>query len=130
MTTVHCRLVRDRIDTAAVLAEVGREAAGASVLFVGTTRSITGDVVTRSLDYEAHEPLAEGQLAHLAGAAVQEFALSACAGGRGERGGGHERPASPRGLRRGRVAHGADQAGGTDLEARRGRRRHAHVGAS
>ena len=79
MTTVHCRLVRDRIDTAAVLAEVGRETAGASVLFVGTTRSITGDVVTRSLDYEAHEPLAEGQLAHLAGAAVQEFALSACA---------------------------------------------------
>jgi len=79
MTTVHCRLVRDRIDTAAVLAEVGRETAGASVLFVGTTRSITGDVVTRSLDYEAHEPLAEDQLAHLARAAVQEFALSACA---------------------------------------------------
>lgn len=79
MTPIRCSLVHDRIDTAAVLADVARESAGATVLFVGTTRGHTGDIVTRSLEYEAHTPLAEAQLRGLAEEAVKAFALSACA---------------------------------------------------
>ena len=79
MTAVWCALVRDPIDTAALLRRVSHAAAGANVLFVGTTRAITGDVVTRSLDYEAHEPLAEAQLRELADAAVRTSGLTACA---------------------------------------------------
>jgi molybdopterin synthase catalytic subunit len=74
-----CALVRDPIDTAALLASVGRDDAGANVLFVGTTRGITGSVVTRSLDYEAHEPLAEARLRELAAEAVRIFGLTATA---------------------------------------------------
>lgn len=79
MTSIRCSLVHDRIDTAVVLADVAREAAGANVLFVGTTRGRTGDIVTRSLDYEAHAPLAEAQLRGLAEEAIRAFGLSACA---------------------------------------------------
>jgi|688.fasta_scaffold94121_2 molybdopterin synthase catalytic subunit len=79
MAAVWCALVRDPIDTAALLCRVSHAAAGANVLFVGTTRGITGDVVTRSLDYEAHEPLAEGHLRDLADEAVRSFGLAACA---------------------------------------------------
>ena len=79
MTAVWCALVHEPIDAAALLGRVGHIAAGATVLFVGTTRGITGDVVTRSLDYEAHEPLAETLLRELAAEAVQTFSLTACA---------------------------------------------------
>lgn len=79
MAAVWCALVRDPIDTEALLCRVSHPAAGANVLFVGTTRGITGDVVTRSLDYEAHEPLAEAQLRDLADEAVRSFGLTACA---------------------------------------------------
>lgn len=79
MSTVQCRLVHDRIDTTAVLAAVAGDAAGATVLFVGTTRAFTGEIVTRSLDYEAYEPLAEAQLRHAADEAMTAFGLTACA---------------------------------------------------
>ena len=79
MKAVWCALVREPIDTAALLDRVGNAAAGANVLFVGTTRRITGDIVTRSLDYEAHEPLAKAQLRDLTDEAVRLFALTACA---------------------------------------------------
>lgn len=78
MTAARCSLVHDRIDTAAVLAGVAGDAAGANVLFVGTTRGLTGDVVTRGLEYEAHEPLAAAQLAGIADQAAKTFALTAC----------------------------------------------------
>ncbi|MEI6240934.1 MAG: molybdenum cofactor biosynthesis protein MoaE [Planctomycetia bacterium] len=79
MTAVRCGLVHDPIDTAAVLADVGRAGAGANVLFLGTTRGLTGDVVTRGLEYEAHEPLAEARMRGLAEEAVKTFGLTACA---------------------------------------------------
>jgi molybdopterin synthase catalytic subunit len=72
-------LVHGAIDTAAVLAAVASDAAGANVLFVGTTRGITEGVVTRSLDYEAHEPMARGELERLRDEAVARFGLVACA---------------------------------------------------
>lgn len=79
MATVECRLVREEIDPAALLAVVADAAAGASVLFVGTTRGVTGDVITLGLEYEAHEQLAESSLRALAGEAVRRFALVGCA---------------------------------------------------
>jgi molybdopterin synthase catalytic subunit len=72
-------LVHGAIDTAAVLAAVASDAAGANVLFVGTTRGITDGLVTRSLDYEAHEPMARGELERLRDEAVARFGLVACA---------------------------------------------------
>lgn len=53
--------------------------AGAAVLFVGTARGVTDGAVTRSLEYEAHGPLAAESLARLCAAAVARFGLVACA---------------------------------------------------
>lgn len=78
MATVACRLVRNEIDTASLLAGIADSAAGANVLFVGTTRGLTGDVVTRCLDYEAHEPMAERLIDELAQEAVTRFGLTGC----------------------------------------------------
>ncbi len=71
-------LVWERIDAARLLAAVSDDAAGANVLFVGTTRGMTAGVLTRRLAYEAHEPLARAVLARLRDEAMAEFALSAC----------------------------------------------------
>jgi molybdopterin synthase catalytic subunit len=76
---VESLLVREPIDSAARLAAVSDDAAGANVLFVGTTRSVTDGVITARLAYEAHEPLAREILAQLAARAVDRFGLSACA---------------------------------------------------
>ena len=72
-------LVHGAIDAAAVLAAVASDAAGANVLFVGTTRGITDGLVTRSLEYEAHEPMARGELERLRSEAITRFGLEACA---------------------------------------------------
>ncbi|MFM8705474.1 MAG: molybdenum cofactor biosynthesis protein MoaE [Planctomycetia bacterium] len=73
------RLVHGAIDTAAVLEAVASDAAGANVLFVGTTRGITDGIVTRSLEYEAHEPMARGELERLRDEAIARFGLESCA---------------------------------------------------
>jgi molybdopterin synthase catalytic subunit len=72
-------LVHGPIDTSVVLAAVASDAAGANVLFVGTTRGITDGLVTRSLEYEAHEPLARDELERLRSEAIVRFGLEACA---------------------------------------------------
>ena len=53
------------IDSQAVLESVQNTRAGAVVLFLGTTRSITGDRGTDSLDYECYESMATRQLESL-----------------------------------------------------------------
>ena len=55
-------LVREPIDAARLLEAVGSAAAGANVLCLGTTRGVTDGVVTRSLEYEAHETMAAERL--------------------------------------------------------------------
>ena len=70
--------VRDGIDTAAVLAGVADVAAGGNVLFVGTARGMTAGLVTRRLDYDAHEPLAAATLEGLRRDAIARFGLTAC----------------------------------------------------
>jgi len=72
-------LVRETIDAARVLASVADHAAGANVLFTGTTRCVTDGVRTRSLVYEAHEPLAWAVLARLREEATAGFGLTRCA---------------------------------------------------
>lgn len=70
--------VRSPIDAAALLAAVGDAAAGGNVLFVGTARGVTDGVVTRSLAYDAHEPLAMAALESLRQHAIERFGLVAC----------------------------------------------------
>lgn len=72
-------LVRRPIDAARLLAAVARPTAGASVVFVGTVRGTTGDVVTTAIEYEAHEAMAAFAIERLCTAAVERFGLAACA---------------------------------------------------
>jgi molybdopterin synthase catalytic subunit len=58
-------LTREPIDFAALTERVWSPHAGAVVLFLGTVRDVTGDVVTEALDYTAYEPMAARQLAAL-----------------------------------------------------------------
>jgi molybdopterin synthase catalytic subunit len=71
-------LVRAPIDAARLLAAVADDAAGANVLFTGTTRGVTAGVTTRRLAYEAHEPLAIAVLSRLRDEALTTFSLTAC----------------------------------------------------
>jgi molybdopterin synthase catalytic subunit len=54
------------IDTQAVFSAVSTPAAGAVVLFLGTTREFTAGRQTTALDYEAYRPMAERNLSDLA----------------------------------------------------------------
>lgn len=72
-------LVREPILTDRLLARVADAAAGANVLFTGTTRGLTAGQVTEQLVYEAHEPLAEARLQALCAEATARFGLTACA---------------------------------------------------
>lgn len=48
---------------------------GAHAWFLGVTRRLTEDRITTSLAYEAHEPMAIGQLQQLAQQAIERFGL-------------------------------------------------------
>jgi molybdopterin synthase catalytic subunit len=71
-------LVHGPVDPAVLLAAVGDVTAGGNVLFVGTARGVTAGVSTRSLTYDAHEPLALATLADLRREAIDRFSLTAC----------------------------------------------------
>lgn len=67
------------IDVAAVLQSVQSPLAGATVLFLGTTREVTVDRRTESLDYEAYGDMAEKKMAELEAEARQRWPLVGCA---------------------------------------------------
>ena len=71
-------LVHGCIDGQRLLTEVANAAAGASVLFLGTTRGITDGVETHALEYEAHEPMAAASLQALREEALRRFTLLDC----------------------------------------------------
>ncbi len=73
------RLTHDPIDSAAVLASVSSRAAGAVVLFLGTTREFTAGKQTASLDYECYPEMAEKKLAELEAEARRRWPLEECA---------------------------------------------------
>lgn len=71
-------LTNDPIDTAAALAHVASNEAGAVVLFLGTTREFTRGRRTESLDYECYAEMAEKKLAELEAEARRRWPLIGC----------------------------------------------------
>jgi molybdopterin synthase catalytic subunit len=69
------QLTTSPIDTAQVLAAVQSSAAGAIVLFVGTTRDNTAGRATMSLDYECYPEMALAKLAQLEQEARSQWEL-------------------------------------------------------
>ena len=67
------------IETGALLRAVESNLAGAVVLFLGTTREMTGDRRTQSLVYEAYETMARQKMAELADEARRRWPLTGCA---------------------------------------------------
>ena len=71
-------LLHGPIDTSGLLKQVACDEAGANLLFTGTTRRTTGDVITDWLEYEAYQSLAETELHQLRREAVTTFGLTGC----------------------------------------------------
>ena len=67
------------IDLAAILDRVQSHAAGAVVLFLGTTREITAGRRTESLEYECYPEMARRKLTELEAEARQRWPITACA---------------------------------------------------
>lgn len=67
------------IDTSTVLAAVQSPAAGAAVLFLGTTRQITAGRRTTSLDYECYPEMAQRKLTELEAEARRRWPILDCA---------------------------------------------------
>ncbi len=72
-------LIERPIDSSALLEQVNSPLAGAVVLFLGTTRELTGERRTRHLDYECYPEMAEKKLAELEGEARRRWNLTDCA---------------------------------------------------
>jgi len=72
-------LTTQPIDTAAVLQGVASPQAGAVVLFVGTTRELTGERRTSWLDYECYPDMARRKLEELESEARRRWELVGCA---------------------------------------------------
>jgi molybdopterin synthase catalytic subunit len=77
MTTMIA-LTHDPIDIPALLAHVGSPLAGAVVLFLGTTRQVTGQRHTDALTYECYPEMAARQLAELEQTARMRWPLVEC----------------------------------------------------
>lgn len=72
------RIQSEPIDTFALTNEVGDLDAGAVVLFVGTTRRMTGEKETVKLEYDCYRPMAEAELTMLRNQAMQRWPLKCC----------------------------------------------------
>ncbi|MDB4639348.1 molybdenum cofactor biosynthesis protein MoaE [bacterium] len=71
----HIELVDEPIQLEALRDRVDHPDAGAQGWFVGVTRRTTGDLITKTLHYEAHQSMAKCELMKLAQDAVKEFSL-------------------------------------------------------
>lgn len=71
-------LTHDPIDVPALLAHVSSPLAGAVVLFLGTTRQVTGSRQTDALTYECYPEMAERQLSELEQQARSRWPLVEC----------------------------------------------------
>jgi molybdopterin synthase catalytic subunit len=72
-------IVDKMIDTSVVIARVQSPAAGAAVLFLGTTREFTNGRQTNSLDYECYPEMAQRKLAELEAEAKRRWPILDCA---------------------------------------------------
>jgi molybdopterin synthase catalytic subunit len=71
-------LTQRPIDPSTVLAQVSSNQAGAVVLFLGTTREMTGERRTLSLDYECYPEMAHKKLAELEAQARTRWPIVEC----------------------------------------------------
>ena len=72
-------ITKSPIDTVKLLEQVQSSEAGATVLFVGTTRRVTEGRETVRLHYEAYETMATAELQRLEQAARRRWPLEQCA---------------------------------------------------
>ena len=66
------------IDTAAVLASVQSDQAGAAVLFVGSTRQFTDGRETLKLDYQCYEAMAIKKMTEILEQASNQWKIESC----------------------------------------------------
>jgi molybdopterin converting factor subunit 1 len=71
----HAAIVRERIETRAVLEGIKRAEDGAAVVFEGVVRDNTHGRRTHYLDYEAYEDMAVKQMEELAEQALARFSI-------------------------------------------------------
>ena len=71
----HAAIVREPIDTRAVVERIKRPEDGAVVVFEGIVRNHSRGRATLYLDYEAYEQMARKQMEDLAGQAVSQFQI-------------------------------------------------------
>ncbi len=69
------KIIREAIDTAAVLAQIKRPDEGAAVVFEGVVRNHSRGRRTLFLDYEAYEEMALRQMESLAAQALSQFQI-------------------------------------------------------
>ncbi|MFZ0197632.1 MAG: molybdenum cofactor biosynthesis protein MoaE [Candidatus Sulfotelmatobacter sp.] len=69
----RARLIREPIDTSAILANIKRDDDGAAVVFEGVVRNQTRGRRTLYLDYEAYEDMAQHVMEALAERALKQF---------------------------------------------------------
>ncbi|MEP6493647.1 MAG: molybdenum cofactor biosynthesis protein MoaE [bacterium] len=70
---MRTRLVRDAIDTLALVSEVGRTGNGATVLFIGTVRDVNDGRAVSGMEYRAYEAMAARELSDIANEAAERF---------------------------------------------------------
>ena len=71
--SVRTAVVTRPLDPAGLLAEVTTPSCGAAVLFVGTVREVNEERRVTGIEYAAYGPMAESELAAIAGEAVARF---------------------------------------------------------
>ena len=71
-------IVKEKIDTETLLKSVSSPRAGATVLFVGTTRQFTGQRETTLLSYECYQEMAIGKLQELIHRACDRWSIEKC----------------------------------------------------
>jgi molybdopterin synthase catalytic subunit len=72
-------IVEQEIDAAALIGFVRSSAAGSVLLFLGTTREVTGGRKTSSLDYECYPEMAKRKLSDLEAEARRRWPILECA---------------------------------------------------
>jgi molybdopterin synthase catalytic subunit len=72
-------IIHEPIDVQRVLASVRDDRCGATVLFLGTTRGVTGPRRTTSLEYDCYRDMATQVLTDLASQAARRWGILRCA---------------------------------------------------
>ena len=71
-------ITTDPIDASTVIQAVANPNAGATLLFLGTTREFTGDKQTTLLEYECYEEMAIAKMQELRDEAMKRWPLAGC----------------------------------------------------